>query len=63
MKEEVDMTNEKKDSALSERGFVRADGLFFKLVNNRLKEQKGFVDFKIIILIAALILLVLIVFA
>ena len=50
MKEEIDMTNEKKNSVISERGSVHVDGSFFKLVKNRLKKQKGFMDFKIIIL-------------
>jgi len=63
MKEEADMTNEKKNSVISERGSVHVDGSFFKLVKNRLKKQKGFMDFKIVILIAVLILLILIVFA
>jgi len=63
MKEEVDMTNEKKNPVTSERGSVHVNGSFFKLVRNRLKKQKGFMDLKILILIAVLILLVLIVFA
>ncbi len=63
MKEEVDMINEKKNSIISERGSVHVDGSFFKLTKRRLRKQKGFMDFKIIVLIAVLILLVLIVFA
>ncbi len=62
MKKEVDMTNEKKNPVTSERGSAHVDGSFFKLVKDRLKTQEGFIDFKILILIAVLILLVLIVF-
>ena len=63
MIKEVDMTNKKKNPFTSERGSVHVDGSFFKLVKDRLKTQEGFMDFKILILIAVLILLVLIVFA
>lgn len=57
------MIDKKKNSVISDSGSVHFDGSFFKLVKNRLKKQKGFMDFKIMILIAILILLVLIVFA
>jgi len=63
MKEEVDMTNEKKNPVTPERGSVHVDGSFFKLVKDRLKTHEGFMDFKILILVAILILLVLIIFA
>lgn len=54
----------KKDNAVTcERGSIPVDGSFLKSVNARLKKRKGFMDFKILILIAVLILLVLIVFA
>jgi hypothetical protein len=57
------MTREKKNFVISKRDSGHVNGLFFKSVENRLKKQKGFMDFKILILIAVLILLVLIVFA
>ncbi len=59
-KKEVSMNNKKTNVSLSDLILKpTADSIFF-IGRERLKKQKGFIDFKVLILIALLILIFLI---